>query len=74
MIGRPDQFFCCMQGRGVGAIENPRGSQVTLTNVWNRSGRPIREYGRGDHLRSPEVPVEIHVLVLEQKRSPWPII
>jgi len=55
---------------GRGATSYPRGSQVAPTNVYDRSDRPIREYGRGDHLLSSEISVEIQVAKLEPKRPP----
>jgi hypothetical protein len=42
--------------------------------VYDRSDRPIREYGRGDHLFSSETPVETHFGELEKERSPRPIL
>jgi hypothetical protein len=58
----------------VGVTCDPRGSKVTPTNVCDRSDRPIREYGRGDHPFSSEVPVETHVAVLEKVRAPRPFL
>jgi hypothetical protein len=74
MIGRPDRFSCGAGGGGEGAASDPRGSQAGPTNVYDRSDRPIREYGRGDHPRSSKSPVEEYVRVLEQKRPPRPIL
>ena len=74
MIGCPDHFFYGVGGGGEGATSDPRGSQVDPTNVYDRSDRPISKYGRGDHPRSSETPVESHVSVLEQKWPPRPIL
>jgi len=72
MIG-PTIFSVELKEGGVGGTSNPRGSTVAPTNVRDRSVRPLIGYGRGDRPVSSETPVETHVTVLEQKRSPWPI-
>ena len=60
--------------QGEGAPSDPCGSQVAPTNVYDRSDRPISEYGRDDHLFSSDVPVKTHVGKLEKERSPRPIL
>jgi len=74
MIGRTDQVFYGTGGRGRGATSDPRGSQVAPTNVYDRSDRPISEYGRGDPPVTSEDPCETQVAKLERDRQPRPIL